>query len=348
MSGQKEYDGSRIYLSLAGSGDPWSSLTKFRKRILRELHDTPDISSLASMLDKTPDELKAEIHPMMVASLVREVDGGFRPSFLVTDESETQRVFAHASSFAEVLADKTEEDLPWVKSEYEKLEISQEHGFEELSLFFLGGRILDIKLLEKLTEHNRVMPPAPARPSPNRPNAHYYFYMVEGDPKNLGGWGQDDTNMPWDGWYFITFGQNLIDREYNPHRKSLEKRYEELIESGTADTPESVGASLGIPVVSLSDSNMWENTASFLAEELCGCYEESEESIKALHKDLRSGTYAPQSIGEFFCWYAHIAYASAIEMMEERGILDIPRSRFQSAIWCRAREREGLLAHLPG
>ncbi len=346
MSGQKEYDGSRIYLSLAGSGDPWSSLSKLRKRILRELHDAPDVGNLASILDKTPDELEAEIHPMMAASLVHETDGGFRPSFLVTDESETQRVFAHASDFSKALVDTTEAKLSWIKSEYEKLEINQEHGFEEVSLFFLGGRILDIKLLEKLTGHNRVMPPAPARPSPSRPDAHYYFYMVEGDPKNLGGWGQDDSRMPWDGWYFITFGQNVVDGEYNPHRRSLEKQYEELIESGKADTPEFVGASLGIPVVSLSDSNMWENTADLLAEELCGCYEESVESIRALHKGLRSGTYAPHSIGEFFCWYAHIAYANAIELMEERGTLDIPDSRLQSAIWCRERENEGLLAHL--
>jgi len=346
MSGQKEYDGSRVHLSLAGAGDPWSFLTKFRKRILRELHDTPDIRELASILHKTPDELKTEIHPLLEASLVYKTDGEFRPAFLVTDESETQRVFAHASNFAKFLADKTEEYLPWVKSEYEKLEISQNYDFEELSLFFLGGRILDIKLLEKLTRENRVIPPAPARPSPNRPDAHYYFFMVEGDPKHLGGWGQDDSNMSWDNWYFITFGQNLIDGEYNPHRRALEQRYKELVESGTVKTPEAVGEVLGIPVVSKSDSAMWENTADILAEKLCGCYEESEEFIKALHKDLRSGEYAPYSIGEFFCWYAHIAYAGTIEIMEERSILDIPPSRFQSAVWFREREYEGLLAHL--
>ena len=190
------------------------------------------------------------------------------------------------------------------------------------------------------------MPPAPARPSPNQPNAHYYFYMVEGDPINLGGWGQDDSNMPWHNWYFMTFGQNLIDGEYNPNRRALEKQYEELIESETANTPQEVGTTLDIPVVSLSDSNMWEKTADFLAEELCRCYVESEEHIKALHRDLRSGKYAPHSIGEFFCWYAHIAYASAIEIMEERNMLDIPLYRFQSAIWCREKNHEGLLAHL--
>jgi len=346
MSRQKEYDSSRVHLSLAGSGDPWSSLTQLRKRILRELHDTPYISELTSIVQKTPDELKAEIHPMIESSLVYEIDGGFRPSFLITDESETQRVFLHASSFAEVLVDTTEARLPWVESEFEKLEISQNHDFEELSLFFLGGRILDIKLLEKLTRGNRVMPPAPARPSPNQPDARYYFYMVEGNPIHLGGWGQDDSNMSWENWHFITFGQNLIDGEYNPHRRALETRYKELIESGTSKTPEAVGVTLGIPVVSLSDSNMWENTADILAEELCKCYEESEEFIKALHRDLQSGKYTSHSIGEFFCWYAHIAYASAIEKMEERGMLDIPPSRFQSAIWCRERKYEGMLAHL--
>ncbi len=346
MSSRKEYDGSRVHLSLAGSGDPWSSLTKLRKRVLRELHDTPEINELASLLEKSPEEITEEIHPMMEASLVHEVEGGFRPSFLVTDEVETQTVFNHSHEFSKHLADITEDNLHRVKDSYQGLSLSQTYKFEDIAFFLVGGRILDIKLLEKLTRGNRVMPPAPSRPSPDRPDAHYYFFMVEGDPHHLGGYGQDDSNMPWEKWHFITFGQNLVDGKYNPERQKIEQEYSVLKESGREASPEGIGQALGVPIMSLSDSNKWELIADELGEQLCQCYEEHLDSIKSLHANLKSGQYAPYSIGEFFCWYAHTAYASAIEFLEKRGAILIPPSRFQAMVWCRERNNEGMLSDL--
>ncbi|MHA1906894.1 MAG: hypothetical protein ACW98Y_06345 [Candidatus Thorarchaeota archaeon] len=346
MSPKKEYDGSRVHLSLAGSGDPWSSLTKLRKRILRELHDTPDIDELASILKMTPDELRTELRPLKNTSLVFESSEGVRPAFLVTDERETSVVYNHACEFSKSLADITEENFADIEASYEKLELSKTNEIEDVALFFVGGRIIDIKLLDKLTTNNRVMPPAPARPSPQRPDAHYYFFMVEGDPIQLGGWGQDDSNMPWEKWHFITFGQNLIDGKVNPERRKMEQRYTEIIESSNSKSPEEVGNTLGVPIVTLSDSNLWELTADIQAEYLCQCFEEHEESIRSLHTDLKSGKYAPHSYGEYLCWYAHIAYASAIDLLEARGILSIPASRFQATVWCRERNREGMLSEI--
>lgn len=344
MSGRREYDGSRVHLSLAGSGDPWSSLSKLRKRILRELHDTPDINEIASILKMNHDELLSEIRPMMDASLVHKSSEGYRPSFLVTDEDETMTVFNHSCEFSKNLADIVEKNMDDIRTSYNELEISKSYDFDDFAFFLVGGRILDIKLLEKLTMGNRVMPPAPARPSPERPDSRYYFFMVEGDVTHLGGFGQDDSNMPWAKWYFITFGQNVIDGKANPERRKLEERYSEIIESGVCQCPEDIGEALGIPIVTLLDSDLWEATADIHAEYLCQCYEQQNPSIQALHTGLKSGQYAPHSFGEFYCWYAHIAYASAIEILEERGVIFIPPSRFQAAVWCRERDNEGLLS----
>ncbi len=344
MSGK--YDGNKVHLSLAGSGDPWSSLTRLRKRILRELHYLSNISSLESLLEMSHDSLMAEIQPMIETSLVFEVDDTMKPSFLVTDESETNMVYNHARAFSRKLADIIEENIEDIKASYEDLEISIEYDFDKVALFFVGGRILDIKLFEKLSRNNRVMPPAPARPSPTRPDAYYYFFMVEGDPVQLGAYGQDDTNMPWPNWYFITFGQNIINGQANSERKEMDDRYSALIVSGKIDAAEEIAEELGIPFVGPSDSAKWEVFSDKIAEQLCKCYEENEKDIKALHSELAAGKYAPHSLGEFFCWYAHIAYACAIELLEEREVIKIPSSRFQAAIWYREREREGLLFEL--
>ena len=340
------YDGERVHLSLAGSGDPWSSLTKLRKRILRELHHISDIVQLSSLLDMTPEDLMLEIQPMMNASLIFESDRQYRPSFLVVDFAETQLVFSHACDFGRLLADKIEVSFADIKDSYEQLDIAKKYEFDDVSLFFVGGRIIDIKLLDMLSTNNRVMPPAPSRPSPERPDAHYYFFMVEGEINQLGGWGQDDSNMPWEKWHFITFGQNIIDGQANPERRKMETKYSELVNSGTIKDPEAMGNTLGIPIVSPSDSEKWEEVASIHAEYLCQCYEEHIDSIKSLHTNLKSGRYAPHSYGEFFCWYAHIAYASAIDILISKGVLSIPYSRFQAAVWYRERDNEGMLSEM--
>ncbi len=92
MTSEWIYIPERVHLSLAGSGNPWGALTSFRKRILRTLHDYPDIDDLARILDNTKEELKREIEPLLAASLVLERDDSYRPAFLVADENETLRV----------------------------------------------------------------------------------------------------------------------------------------------------------------------------------------------------------------------------------------------------------------
>ena len=118
MAAGSKYDGSRVHLSLAGSGDPWSTLTKLRKRILRELHDQPDLDSLADILGMKPANLIDEIRPMMDASLVHEMKGSYHPSFLVTDEVETQKVYDHACTFSQNLANVIAMDFDEIRDAF--------------------------------------------------------------------------------------------------------------------------------------------------------------------------------------------------------------------------------------
>jgi hypothetical protein len=337
------YDDSKVHLSLAGSGNPWKYLTKTRKRILRGLHDTPDLTGFATELGMSLGELRSEVQPLIDASLVVQSNGLLRPSFLVTDRDETEMVYTHACEFSDLLVERIELHLDDIRASYNSLELSSDYGFDENSLLFVGGRILDIKLLDVLSRDCRVLPPAPLRPSPERPDAHYYFFMVEGDPSHLGSYGQDDTTMPWPLWYFITFGQNIINGAPNIDRWKMEQRYAELSESGALTSPRAYADALEIPFVNAADSSQWEATSEKYAEELCQCYEFHKASIASLHTGLKSATYAPHSIGEFFCWYAHIAYARAIDTLIERGVIHIPSSRFQAAVWYLDQVRDGLL-----
>lgn len=340
----QDIDFSRIHFSLAGNGDPWASLTKLRVQILKGLNDGIGLKELAGCLDLNLEEMKAEIQPLRDVSLVWESNGELRPSFLMTDEEETCMVYNHASDFSVGLVDTLEEHYEDIRESYLNLDVSKEWDFREMEFLLVGGRIIDIKLLEKLTVDMRLMPHAPPRPSPERPDAHYYFWMVEGEKKQLGEYGLNDYDLPWSPLRYFSFAQNLIDGKPNSEREELDSRCFDLIEEGTVDSPDALGRELGIPIVNSSDSQKFAETSEKYAELLSMSYQEHERSIKVLHTSLKSGQYAPHSFGEFFCWYAHVAYSVAIDTLESRGILTVPPKRFQSAIWYREQEHEGLLS----
>jgi hypothetical protein len=339
----KEIDFSRIHFSLAGSGDPWNSLTKLRVQLMKGLYDGAKPRTLAKALGMSYDEVMAELQPLQDVSLVVESNGHLRPSFLMTDETETLQVYEHACDFSKNLVDTLETHYEDIKESYNDLDVSREWEFESLAFLMIGGRIIDIKLLEELATRTRLLPPAPARPSPDRTDAHYYFWMVEGEKKHMGEYGLDDYDLPWSPWRYFSFAQNIIDGNPNSGREMMTTMCFDLIDAGSVGSPESLGRHLGIPVVGPSDSKKFSKTSEKYATLLSKSYQEHEPSIKSLHTGLRAGQYAPHSYGEFFCWYAHIAYSVAIDTLESRGVLPVPSERFQSAIWYREQDSEGLL-----
>jgi len=78
-----KYEESKAYFSLAGSGDPWSCLTKTRKNILRALHNRIPIEDIAAIFSLSMDDLLPEIKPMIESSLVQKEGISFVPTFLI-------------------------------------------------------------------------------------------------------------------------------------------------------------------------------------------------------------------------------------------------------------------------
>ena len=343
MVTENEIDFSRIHFSLAGSGNPWSALSRTSVTIMINLNMGVDLETIAVDLTIPQATLDSVIDSLKAVNLVWESDGKLRPSFLMTDEDETLRVYSHAAEIGTKLADTLDANYDDIKSSYNLLEVSNSFDFEDVSFLLLGGRIIDIKLLEKLVTGVRLLPSAPSRPSPDQPDAHYYFWMVEGEKKHLGEYGLNDFDLPWTSWRFYTFAKNLIDGKENPYRSKLETQCLDLVESKIVDTPEDLGKELAIPVVCPDDSIKFAEVSDKYAELLSLVYKENEHSIKKLHSTLKSGLNAPHSFGEFFCWYAHIAYSVAIEILEYRKVLPIPKEKFQAALWYREKDREGLL-----
>jgi hypothetical protein len=166
--------------------------------------------------------------------------------------------------------------------------------------------------------------------------------MVEGKLEHLGRYGQDDETLPQTNWHFLTFGQSWIGGMTNLARKAIEIKYEKLIKSYQGESPEVLAKALNVPFLTKEDSLRWADTAEKFSEILLKRLKGQSAALKQLFHTLQASQQAPDSFGEFACWYIHLAFAWTIDALQEKGVLTIPSKLFSAVILYREGP-EGLL-----
>ena len=337
------YEKKKLYLSMAGSGNPWEALTKERRYILRALHDGLSLEMLAEVFSMSDEEILAEIKPMQEASLVKEENGRYVPAFFICASiSETEKVYSHSKSTGKMLAETLLSQWNGLERSYSKLSISRSYPFNEQAFLLVGSRLLDIGLLGALSRDKSLLTPAPPRPSPGRPDSRYYFWMVEGELEHLGKYGQEDMPLAQKNWYFLTFGQSWISGKRNEAREAIEKNYEKIMKANCIENPESIAKELNIPLLTKKDSLIWKDVTKKHSDSLLNELKALSTEFEQFFRTLKASQYAHNSFGEFFCWYIHLAYVWAIDALIEKGVMTIPQEHFSAIILYREGE-EGLL-----
>jgi DNA-binding transcriptional ArsR family regulator len=318
---------------MAGSGDPYAVLTPLRLRLLRALHDGATVAGLAAEAGLSPGQVRTELAPLRVAHLIAGDDDRPRPTFVVAGVAETRRVAAHAAGVGRLLAERLLDRWPATEAAYRQLALAAAVPLPDVAFLLVGDRVLDVGLLDALARDGRLMPPAAARPSPGRPDARYYLWLIEGEHDQLGRYGQRVINLPWRGWELLTFGQYTLGDAPNAARDALEAAAQAAVAAGDVRTPEDLAARLGVPLVGREDAGRWWALARAHAAELLAVYREQEPTLRRLYGELGASAYLPAGFGEFFCWYDHLAYAAAIDALAAAGKLVIPPERFAAAVW---------------
>jgi hypothetical protein len=338
-----KYTERSIYPSLAGSGDPWTALTKTRLQMMLAMHDGLDSEQLAEIFELSEQQLEDEVNPLIESNLVHVRDEGYVPSVFVAGFEEAERVHRSSRELGSKLAGALIADWSALESAFSKLSISGSSSLKQQGFMLVGARILDIGVLGVLAKDKSLLLPAPSRPSPTRPDAHYYFWIVEGNPVHLGKYGLDDTDLRWPNWHVLNFGQTIIDGKVNKERSEFENRIEEIIGSDTVADPSGLAAALRIDFLTREDSEIWQQISDQMSESLFRVLNENRADIEEIYRGLKSSRHSDDSFGEFFCWCYHLIYAWAIDVLDKEGMIEIP-SELYSGIVLYREGPEGLLA----
>jgi hypothetical protein len=337
------YKNKKIYCSIAGSGDPWSSLTQLRRWMLLALHDGLTIERLSEVFNMSDEQIISELQPLKESNLVKVVDNKYTPDFFISNLSETKKVYSHSKSIGKALAEALLADWDQLEQSFSQLSFSKAYSLKEQGFMFVGARILDLGVLGALARDKTLLEAAPTRPSPERPDGRYYFWMVEGEPEHLGKYGQDDTDLSWTNWHLLNFGQTMIGGIVNLKRRAFEAKGANIIKSKAAESPESLAKILNVPFLSKEDSNAWAQVSRQVSGKLLNILKEKTAEFRNFYSTLKASQYANNSFGEFFCWYYHLAYAWAIDELQEREVIIIPPEHYCGLVMYREGQ-EGLLS----
>lgn len=335
MSPVSSRDG-RLHAAMAGRGNPYVTLTPERLPLVQALSGGQSVAAISAAFGLTPDAVAADLAALAAAGLIVAGPTGPAPSFVVADAGEVRRVALHARRVGERLAEGL-----WSRWNIIEAALGGRAG---LAFFLVGDRILDVGLLDALAADGRLLPPAPPRPAPSDPDAHYYLWMVEGERSDLGRYGQRVTPLPWPGWELLTFGLYLHDGDAggtrstpasggSPSRAELEAAAFRLARERPEPGPAALAAALDVPRVEWATTAAWERVAGQIADELVAVYLKEEASLRRLWTTLRASSSLPESFPEFFCWYDHLAYAHAIDALVELGAFTAPADGYCAVLW---------------
>lgn len=331
-NGDNEYQKRNLRCSMAGRGDPWSALTKERLAILMAMHDGLEIKDLADVFGMSTQQVLTQIKPLCDSHLVKEQNGRYRPDFFIANLSETKKVYKHSKRIGKKLADALATQWARVKLAYSELSLSKNYSIEDMGFILVGSRILDMNVLQALVNDRRLLTVAPARPSPTRPDGQYYFWMLECEPKHLGKYGQEDTDLRWPNWHLLNFGQTLIGKGVNRARQEFEKRSAKLTKSHRLKNPRMLAQALNIPFMHKKDSRLWEKFSREISGHLLPVLNENGADIQAFYKTLKASQHTNNAFGEFFCWYYHLVYVWAIDDLLKRGLISIPADKHSGLV----------------
>lgn len=321
-----------LHAIMAGNGNPYAVLTPLRKQLLRESYRGISEDALARRTGIDPADLKAELHLLERYSLLKCENGMVAPTFFIADESETAEGVRLAHTAGRQLADDLLNHWGHLESIYRQLKISEKDSFKELAFLLVGDLILDIGLLDALARDRSLMPSAPKRPSPELPEARYYFWLIEGARDLLGRYGQRTIDLPWDSWTHVSFGQYWIDDAPNVARDNHHRRVRGTLEDRPPSSPHALAQALDITLIERADGEQWAETATESADRLVGVYQAMESTFRQFYENLAIAGIEEDCFAEFFCWFDHVAYARAIDVLSDEGVLTIPACRFSTAI----------------
>ncbi|NBC07795.1 MAG: hypothetical protein GVY26_11440 [Bacteroidetes bacterium] len=142
------------------------------------LHYDVPLAEIESALAWNSETTEEHINALIKNELLAKKGDYYQPTLGIFTLDRGNALEEKAQKVANEIADSIQNRLPEIKAIHEEANISQQHDFRELSLFYLSNVILDNFQIQRVEEAFL------GQERPLRNGSRYYLGIVEDDPAN--------------------------------------------------------------------------------------------------------------------------------------------------------------------
>ena len=219
-------------------------------------------------------------------------NGEPKPSVFIATEKEGNKLFEYSIPIANEIVASIENELPRIKKQFEQTNISKKQDFKDWSFLILSNVLLDSWQIDNVEQEFLKKDQRPKRHGKN-----YYFSVMENNKNNKEAFGiygnQYDEK---DGKSVSIYGNNRI----------------------------GVKSSSIANLISKSDNLILNNIATIFKPKLINILNQYSEYSMKVYKE--TGYDKEITFDEFFIWWYHFIYTKATDIMNEKQMLEVPKS----------------------
>lgn len=297
---------SKFEHSLISRGDNFPDFYSKRDsldKLLVALHYNIDLKDFQSKVGWTDSTLQNKLDLLKSKNWLSMKDG-LKPSIFIASDAEGLKLMELAKPISTEIARSIEEEIPNVKKDFAKTDLSKKQSFTELSFLILSDVLLDnwqINGVEKefLQKNER----------PERHGKYYYYSIIQNPnyPKEKFGIYGNQYGKLNDSTSFSVYGNNRI---------TLLKRIKS--DSVFKDSVLQTAA-----ILSTKDDKIFEQMAAKYRPKLIEILNSNREYMNKVFLD--TGYNNEISFEEFFIWWYHLIYTDATNILASKGKLELPK-----------------------
>ena len=256
------------------------------------LHENIPISNFRKKAKFTNEKISKIEKLLEIKSWLHFVENKPKPSVFIATQKDGEKLFKSSIPIVNEIVSEIQKELPIIKQKFNQTEISKTQDFKKWSFIILSNVLLDSWQIDNV---EREYLKKELRPERNGKN-YYYSIMenIEENRETFGIYGNQYEEI--DGKTISIYGNNRIGISLKASENKISK----------------------------FDNEIFTEMANNFKPKLITILNDKDDYIRKIYKE--TGYQKEITFEEFFIWWYHFIYTKATDIMNEKGMLTIPKN----------------------
>ncbi len=288
--------------SLISKGNNFPDFNPYKDSVdlfLISLHKGIPTNSFKNKGNWNDSILNKKIDLLLDKNWVNKKNDKLYPTIFIASQKEGVQLYGFSNTISEQIANSIEQEIPKIKTEYLKTDISKKIPFEQMAFLILSDVLLDSWQIDNVeTEFLKK------KQRPLRNGKNYYYSIMENQNTSQDVFGIYGNIMDSND----TISYNI----YGNRQTSVDfKKLDELIENCDV-------------VINKKDYGIFSDIANQYFPKLLSILEKNQTYFEKVYTEMNYDKEI--TFDEFFIWWYHFIYTKTTNILSAKGLLAIPEN----------------------